>query len=91
MAKSCIFKERSCKQKHQSALPICSVDVPFLLASSLHAVMLPLLRHGGDDHGHSHGDDNDNVAVQAALAHVIGDIAPWIFLILRSLKLTNHP
>lgn len=34
-------------------------------------------RHGGDDHGHSHGDD-DNVAVQAALAHVIGDIAAWI-------------
>lgn len=35
---------------------------------------LPAWRHGGDDHGHSHGDDN--VAVQAALAHVIGDIAP---------------
>ena len=32
-------------------------------------------RHDGDDHGHSHGED-DNVAVQAALAHVIGDIEP---------------
>ena len=32
-----------------------------------------MTRHGG--HGHSHEDDS--VAVQAALAHVIGDLATW--------------
>jgi len=31
--------------------------------------------HGGDDHGHSHGGgEEDGAAVQAAIAHVIGDI-----------------
>jgi len=32
--------------------------------------------HGGDGHGHSHGGhaEEDNAAIQAALAHVIGDI-----------------
>ena len=37
-------------------------------------ILMKVLGHGhSHDHGHSHGDEN--VAVQAALAHVIGDIA----------------
>merc|ERR1719188_653780 len=30
--------------------------------------------HDGDGHGHAHGGGGDSVAVQAAMAHVIGDI-----------------
>ncbi|CAK9089819.1 Zinc transporter 4 (ZnT-4) (Dri 27 protein) (Solute carrier family 30 member 4), partial [Durusdinium trenchii] len=45
--------------------------------------------HGGDDHGHSHGDDN--VAVQAALAHVIGDIVQSLGVCLAALCIWLQP
>ncbi|CAJ1460999.1 unnamed protein product [Effrenium voratum] len=45
--------------------------------------------HGGDDHGHSH--DGDNVAVQAALAHVIGDIVQSLGVCLAALCIWLQP
>lgn len=46
--------------------------------------------HGGDDHGHAHGED-DSVAVQAALAHVIGDIVQSLGVCLASLCIWLQP
>jgi len=45
--------------------------------------------HGGDDHGHSHEDDS--VAVQAALAHVIGDIVQSVGVALAALCIWLEP
>eukprot|EP00930_Biecheleria_cincta_P082905 TRINITY_DN72541_c0_g1_i1.p1 TRINITY_DN72541_c0_g1~~TRINITY_DN72541_c0_g1_i1.p1 ORF type:complete len:448 (-),score=85.55 TRINITY_DN72541_c0_g1_i1:113-1432(-) len=48
--------------------------------------------HGGDDHGHSHGtEEEDSVAVQAALAHVIGDIVQSLGVCLASLCIWLQP
>lgn len=48
--------------------------------------------HGGDDHGHAHGtEEEDSVAVQAALAHVIGDIVQSLGVCLASLCIWLQP
>lgn len=47
--------------------------------------------HGADDHGHAHGGEEDSVAVQAALAHVIGDIVQSLGVCLASLCIWLQP
>jgi zinc transporter 2 len=47
--------------------------------------------HGGDDHGHAHGGDEDGVAVQAAIAHVIGDIVQSLGVCLAALLIWIKP
>eukprot|EP00931_Biecheleriopsis_adriatica_P115423 TRINITY_DN9120_c0_g1_i3.p1 TRINITY_DN9120_c0_g1~~TRINITY_DN9120_c0_g1_i3.p1 ORF type:complete len:438 (+),score=73.42 TRINITY_DN9120_c0_g1_i3:96-1409(+) len=47
--------------------------------------------HGDDDHGHAHGGDDGGVAVQAAMAHVIGDIVQSFGVCLASLCIWQQP
>jgi len=78
------------------------IDAPvmFTISSIGFVVNLILMKvlghghsHGGDDHGHSHGghDEHDSVAVQAALAHVIGDIVQSLGVCLAALCIWIKP
>jgi len=65
---------------------LTEVDAPVMFVISVigffvNLILMKVLGHGhahgdGDDHGHGHGghEESSSVAVQAAMAHVIGDI-----------------
>jgi len=65
-------------------LYLTEVDAPVMFVISVigfvvNLILMKVLGHGhahggGCDHGHGHGGESNSVAVQAAMAHVIGDI-----------------
>lgn len=71
--------------------------IMFIISVTGFAVNLVLMKvlghsHGGEEcHGHAHGEEEDSVAVQAAIAHVIGDIVQSLGVCLASLCIWLHP
>jgi len=79
-----------------------NIDAPVMFTISVvgfivNLILMKVLGHGhshGDDghgHGHGGGDEEDSVAVQAALAHVIGDIVQSLGVCLAAVLIWVGP
>lgn len=79
-----------------------AIDAPIMLTISVigflvNLILMKVLGHGhshdGDDHGHSHGGggEENSAAVQAAIAHVIGDIVQSLGVILAAVLIWWQP